>query len=78
MVRIARLRIRTRPRMICLKYFVRASRPNDLENSGMSEPADYNWTLMDLDGQAVFHSPAKFKGQDRVPQYLGDLVQDPV
>ena len=46
--------------MICLKYFV-PSRPNDLENSGMSEPADYNWTLVDLDEQAV--SFAKFKGK---------------
>jgi thiol-disulfide isomerase/thioredoxin len=46
--------------MICLKYFL-PSRPNDLENSGMSEPADYNWTLTDLDGQAV--SFAKFKGK---------------
>jgi thiol-disulfide isomerase/thioredoxin len=46
--------------MLCLKFFL-PGRPNDLENSGISEPADYNWTLMDLDGQAV--SLAKFKGK---------------
>jgi len=46
--------------MLYLKVFL-PGRPNDLENSGMSEPADYNWTLMDLDGQAVPF--AKFKGK---------------
>jgi thiol-disulfide isomerase/thioredoxin len=46
--------------ILCLKFFVPV-RSNDLENTGISEPADYNWTLMDLDGQAV--SFAKFKGK---------------
>jgi thiol-disulfide isomerase/thioredoxin len=46
--------------IICLRYFV-PGRPNDLENSGMSEPAEYNWTLTDLDEQTV--SFAKFKGK---------------
>jgi thiol-disulfide isomerase/thioredoxin len=46
--------------IFCLKFFV-PGQPNDLENSGISEPADYSWTLMDLDGQAV--SFAKFKGK---------------
>jgi thiol-disulfide isomerase/thioredoxin len=46
--------------LFCLKVFLPA-RPNDLENTGLSEPADYNWTLTDLDGQAVPF--AKFKGK---------------
>jgi thiol-disulfide isomerase/thioredoxin len=46
--------------ILCLKYFL-PGRPDDLENSGTSAPADYNWTLTDLDGQAV--SFAKFKGK---------------
>jgi thiol-disulfide isomerase/thioredoxin len=46
--------------LFCLKVFLPA-RPNDLENTGLSEPADYNWTLADLDGQAVPF--AKFKGK---------------
>jgi thiol-disulfide isomerase/thioredoxin len=46
--------------LFCLKVFLPA-RPNDLENTGLSEPADYNWTLTDLDGQPVPF--AKFKGK---------------
>ena len=46
--------------LFCLKVFVPGP-VNDLENTGISEPADYNWSLMDLDGQAV--SFAKFKGK---------------
>ena len=46
--------------MICLKLFL-PGRPIDLENSGMSEPADYNWKLTNLDGQAVPF--ATFKGK---------------
>ena len=46
--------------LFCLKFFVPGP-VNDLENTGMSEPADYDWSLVDLDGQAV--SFAKFKGK---------------
>ena len=36
-------------------------RPLRLENSGMSQPADYDWTVLDLDDQPVSFS--KFKGK---------------
>jgi thiol-disulfide isomerase/thioredoxin len=46
--------------VFCLRFVV-PGRVNDLENTGISEPADYNWTLLDLDDHAV--SFAKFKGK---------------
>jgi thiol-disulfide isomerase/thioredoxin len=41
--------------------FFGPKRPARLENSGMNEPAEYNWTLLDLDDQPVPFS--KFKGK---------------
>ena len=46
--------------MFCLYYFVPVQR-GPLENSSMSEPAEYNWTLLDLKDQPVPFS--KFKGK---------------
>jgi thiol-disulfide isomerase/thioredoxin len=39
----------------------RASRPALLENSGMSQPAEYNWKLVDLEDRPVSFS--RFKGK---------------
>ena len=41
--------------------FFGPKRPARLENSGMSQPADFNWTVLDLDDQPVSFS--KFKGK---------------
>jgi thiol-disulfide isomerase/thioredoxin len=46
--------------MFCLYFFV-PGRQAPLENSGMSEPADYNWSPADMDGQRVPF--AKLKGK---------------
>ena len=39
----------------------------------MSQPADYDWSLVDLNDQPV--SVFEVQGQDRVPEFLGDLVR---
>jgi thiol-disulfide isomerase/thioredoxin len=41
--------------------FFGPKRPTGLENSGMSEPAAYDWTVLDLDDQPVSFS--RFKGK---------------
>jgi thiol-disulfide isomerase/thioredoxin len=46
--------------MFCLYYFVPVQ-SGSLENSGMSEPAEFNWSLLDLNDRPVSFS--KFKGK---------------
>jgi thiol-disulfide isomerase/thioredoxin len=46
--------------IFCLVFFVR-SPVAPLDNSGMSQPADYTWSLLDLDDRPVPFS--RFKGK---------------
>ena len=46
--------------------------PPQLEGTDRAQPAEYRWTLRDLDDVPVDFGPAL--GQGRVPERLGDLV----
>ena len=43
-----------------------------LEGTALSKPADYDWTLYDLEGRAGL--VCEVSGQDGLPEHLGDLV----